>query len=589
MSLNRRLSKGLKNCRLAPQSVSNIKTNAQFAVKKSIAMFTRITRFFSQPLFVVKLDGGLGNQLLQYLFGVSLARRSGKAVYFDVSEYVQNRGSRKLALSALNLPGNYFSCATTFDHQKNEVILDRVRLQRGKLSFKTRLRLSRPLPLFQEQPSGDLDSLAHFTEGYFLGFWVSFKYWHEPENLISYINRVLDDTATKRAVYRDALTQCLSDDVAAIHIRRGDYLNAEHINWHGICSSGFFESATKVLNKKKYFIFSDDLDYINTHYSSGQFINVSEILNSEIDEFLLMRSFKNIIISNSTFSYVAALFSSFIHPSAKVVAPFPWFAWGGPRVPTLPQWTLLGRQTGDSQLVAASLTLSKRVCALVSGLFSSQEVLNIIRMLAEQSLCPYRIFIHINPSLTLDLSFVKDMDISIEIFEVVARTRNDFLESIPLNIQTDYFLIIGGDQRWPRHKLQSDLSLALETTAQVLISPFVVAKDDSRGGGNFGGGTLINNEYSLRQQALLTLIGQHGSVLISATNLGGLSIFRFIELALSSSKIVVQLEDQTPYPVNFLHMSYIQQRQDDIGFTRSLIGACKDLSSDIKLRIDQLF
>jgi hypothetical protein len=210
-------------------------------------------------------------------------------------------------------------------------------------------------------------------------------------------------------------------------------------------------------------------------------------------------------------------------------------------------------------------------------------------MLAEQSLCPYRIFIHINPSLTLDLSFVKDMDISIEIVEIVAKTRNDFLESIPLNIQTDYFLIIGGDQRWPHRKLQSDLSLALETTAQVLISPFVVAKDDSQGGGNFGGGTLINNEYSLRQQTLLTLIGQHGSALISAANLGGLSIFRFIELALSSSKIVVQLDDQTPYPVNFLHMSYIHQRQDDIGFTRNLIGACKDLSSDIKLRIDQLF
>lgn len=261
---------------------------------------------------------------------------------------------------------------------------------------------------------------------------------------------------------------------------------------------------------------------------------------------------------------------------------------GGPKVPTPRTWTLLGRHSGDSQRGSAIRTLSNRVCALVSGLFTPQEIVDMVMMLAAQSCQPAVICIHIDPSIDLDSDVLKNINTSIEIIKILAKTRNEFLESIPRDIKADYFLIVGGHQFWSEDKLQSDLSLANETLSSVLISPFNISKNNLYASSSYLDAALVNNEYTLRQQVLLTLIGQHGSALISASGLDSLSIAKFVDLTLSSSKLAIQLINRIPYPMNFEDKSYVCQRKEDSLLAKSVVIARKDISLETKIQFDQI-
>lgn len=98
----------------------------------------------------------------------------------------------------------------------------------------------------------------------------------------------------------------------AIHIRRGDYINNKlAFNYHGIPSDEFYlrayESFLTKLSNPEFTVFSDDIEYCRKLYSDRyikEFVEPSE--NGHISDFVFLSKFQNYIISNSSFSYVAA-------------------------------------------------------------------------------------------------------------------------------------------------------------------------------------------------------------------------------------------------------------------------------------------
>lgn len=104
-------------------------------------------------------------------------------------------------------------------------------------------------------------------------------------------------------------------DYTAVHIRLGDYGS----DYHPICHSSYYEQASQII-PGPYIVFSDDrwkasdiLDKVfprETIYHAG----------NTYDAFKQMKSCKNHIIANSTFSWWAAWLAN-----GKVVAPTKWF------------------------------------------------------------------------------------------------------------------------------------------------------------------------------------------------------------------------------------------------------------------------
>lgn len=114
------------------------------------------------------------------------------------------------------------------------------------------------------------------------------------------------------------------NDYTALHVRRGDYDN----NYHPRLGMEYYSKAIDQFAKgTRFLVFSDEPDSaadMFVRYYGGRAKVMFEYLSKErdyIDSFRLMKSCKDFIIGNSSYSALAAT----LNRNAKVVAPANWF------------------------------------------------------------------------------------------------------------------------------------------------------------------------------------------------------------------------------------------------------------------------
>lgn len=283
------------------------------------------------------LNGGLGNQLFQYLF-----LRCGEIAcpnenwYFDDSWFFRVKQHNGYELERVfglkpNLLSNYFD---------RDVWEEIIRLERAGIGLpQTILNMGLPLTLVADMNdfmpfSGEIiqvkhqafcPEILHFSNQnvYYHGYWDS-KSWFEPykDSLLSELS-FPELTGSKNLRYADMIRGCLS---VGVHIRRGDFVK---IGW-ALPVDFYMTSCKKVLDMYSdahFFVFSDDPAWcranaeklglnlaLQTTYVSG---NVEG--NNYIDMQLLSLC-RGLIMSNSSFCYFAALLSKnkqfYINPSS---------------------------------------------------------------------------------------------------------------------------------------------------------------------------------------------------------------------------------------------------------------------------------
>ncbi|MFU0921025.1 alpha-1,2-fucosyltransferase [Kluyvera sichuanensis] len=121
-----------------------------------------------------------------------------------------------------------------------------------------------------------------------------------------------------------------TDNVTALHIRRGDYVTNPHAaKYHGVLPLEYYTSAMlhieKKLGKQHFVIFSDDPDWVRetfSQYENCYVVNNIENEHSAIDIYL-MSLCDNIIIANSTYSWWGAWLNK--SESKVVITPERWF------------------------------------------------------------------------------------------------------------------------------------------------------------------------------------------------------------------------------------------------------------------------
>lgn len=124
-----------------------------------------------------------------------------------------------------------------------------------------------------------------------------------------------------------------SKNACAIHVRRGDYLN--YPTKHPVVSKQYVLDAMKIMKDKgatNFNFFSDDIEWCKNEFEhipdmNGCFINFHND-NPELIDFQLMLCCNHFIISNSTFSLMAAILSE--SPNKIVISPDEsnWFGSG---------------------------------------------------------------------------------------------------------------------------------------------------------------------------------------------------------------------------------------------------------------------
>ncbi|MCR5324869.1 MAG: alpha-1,2-fucosyltransferase [Lachnospiraceae bacterium] len=262
-------------------------------------------------MIVVKLWGGLGNQLFQYAFGYAMAKKHCDKVSFDI-EFYQNQplnvGKREVEIE------KYFSLSKyqVINRPKQVRILEN-RVINRLIRIYPGFNCSLPGNVFfvKEKTHTYMESIPYF-EGkinYYDGYWQSPRYFDWCENDIR-------NEYTLKKNYQDAINPALckiKGNSVSVHIRRGDYLIRKNLPL-GYSESDLLDyydrAISFVRNEVKnpiFYFFSDDIEWCRERYN---YIADAVFMNSEgqypaLQDFYSMSKCENGIISASTFSWWA--------------------------------------------------------------------------------------------------------------------------------------------------------------------------------------------------------------------------------------------------------------------------------------------
>lgn len=254
-------------------------------------------------MIIIKVMGGLGNQLQQYALYEKF-RSLGIPAKLDISWY---RSRRKVfmprALELDYFEGLHYECCT---EEEKEVLWGRENAAADRLKRKF---LKNRLQWFTENERIYLPEIFSFRDSYLEGYWACEKYYHDIMPLLREKVRFPESAEEKNRILDDPER---AGNAISIHIRRGDYLLSENADiFAGICTEQYYQSAVDFMKSKNaeahFYVFSDDVSYARETYRGDEYTIVD--WNTGTDSFydmLLMSRCAHHICANSTFSFWGA-------------------------------------------------------------------------------------------------------------------------------------------------------------------------------------------------------------------------------------------------------------------------------------------
>lgn len=269
---------------------------------------------------VVRLHGGMCNQMFEYAFGRGLSEKLGCGLYFDDAGVLENRKAHvKYALGDFDTKVKLAS-----KEMISSVLTPHFYLKR-KLYKAFRIPFRYADTHLVEKSFGYDSSFEKIAKNsYFEGLWQSPKYF---ENIAEKIRKEFrlkrEDELKKHPLYGEIV----ASNSVAVHVRRGDYIkNRRYAKILYVCKQGYYRRAAEYMRSKlanpKFFVCSDDPKWVEQNLDlGGDFTLVKS--NSHFEDFFLMQSCKHNIISNSTFSWWSAWLNA--NPEKIVACPDRWF------------------------------------------------------------------------------------------------------------------------------------------------------------------------------------------------------------------------------------------------------------------------
>lgn len=273
-------------------------------------------------MVIVKISGGLGNQLFQFAFGAAIEDTFGYQVKFDLREY-NNKGTRNFDLDKFV---DDLKVATNEEIEAKFNVFQKIRFQVFHwLGFPFGLK---GLKYYLERNFSFDENVFELSDDIYLsGYWQCEKYFKDHRLMILERIKIYDSNSSENMKY---LKQIRESNSVSIHVRRGDYVsNSKANSVYSICDLNYYNQAIQHLSSQfqdlKFFVFSDDMDWVRNNFS--KFVNIILVDvnfgDNAFEDLKLMSNCKHNIIANSTFSWWAAWLNQ--NSGKVVVAPNNWF------------------------------------------------------------------------------------------------------------------------------------------------------------------------------------------------------------------------------------------------------------------------
>ena len=294
--------------------------------------------------------------MFQYAAGYALAKKINARFKIDINEFSEARRKfwhcsrsryelNRLNISASELNEFNISARLTnfFDIEAQEKMLKyvadddpnldkKIFYHQWKNRLKYGLRLKRKpfvktyieKNLYFDDNFFALDAANIWLRGYFL----SQLYFQNVESELRKEFTLKDGFTAYNQKLADKIKS--STPSVAIHVRRGDYLNAYNSALYNSCSLAYYQKAMKLVEamlgvKPNYFIFSNDIDYIKQKFGKQNNVHIVIPKDGSVHEQItLMGLCQHIIIANSTFSVWASWLNNEKNDKI-IIAPFHYY------------------------------------------------------------------------------------------------------------------------------------------------------------------------------------------------------------------------------------------------------------------------
>lgn len=278
-------------------------------------------------MVIVKLTGGLGNQMFQYAAARRLAHVQQAPLKLDISWFEKvRRGDtrRQYELHVFKIKQDFASPQEVkelrgVDIEKLPRILKRFLRSAGFFVKQT----------YVEEKSFQFDPeiLKLHDNVYLNGYWQSSKYFEDIENIIrnDFTFNFEPDSRNERIA--DEIRNC---EAVSLHVRRGDYISNKAISqYHGSSSLNYYKSAieeiTAGVRNPHFFVFSDEPAWVKSNLKVDMPMTflVHNGPEKGYEDLRLISLCRHHIIANSSFSWWGAWLST--NPGKIVIAPQKWF------------------------------------------------------------------------------------------------------------------------------------------------------------------------------------------------------------------------------------------------------------------------
>ncbi len=272
-------------------------------------------------MIIVKLKGGLGNQMRQYAAGRRLALKYQVPLKLDISFYShQGKATRRqYSLDAFNVQA---SIASSEEVKKILGWEPTPFLKRALNKLRIRYYNANYWP---EKPlCFDPDFLVVSDNTCLEGDFRSYKYFDTIRPVL------LADFALRNGYSPTALAwaeKITATSSVSVHIRRGDYVYSPETNaYHGLSPLAYYHQAVAIIKDRvkdpSFFVFSDDQEWCRENLS---FLAGAKFISgvSDQEELILMSRCRHNIIANSSFGWWGAWLND--SPGKTIIAPQRWF------------------------------------------------------------------------------------------------------------------------------------------------------------------------------------------------------------------------------------------------------------------------
>lgn len=279
-------------------------------------------------MIITKLDGGLGNQMLQYSIGKSLAVKLNTNLKIDSSNLERDKDQLQGTFIKRSLKLQVFDIALNEASTFEKKVFKSGIYNNIKIFLASRIKIPN-LNIYYKEESRLFDKRLFSLNAnlYLEGYWPNHKYFDSirPTLLRDFTLKHNPDKLNKNLL--DLINNCQS---VALHIRRSDYItNKDAANHFAKLSLDYYKKGIEFIKNKItnpiFFIFSDDVEWVKSNLKIKENFVICDVntVDNGFDDLRLMRNCKHFIIANSTLSWWGAWLSE--NEDKIVIAPQQWF------------------------------------------------------------------------------------------------------------------------------------------------------------------------------------------------------------------------------------------------------------------------